>query len=286
MKLSRFVTGFVAVALMAFVVSDALGQGRRGGGRGGPGGGFQGRGGGFAMGMGGRGVGDMKMRLLRVEEVKTELEVSPAQDDAIEKLMMQMGERLREQFGGDRPDFRNMNEDEQREFFDKMRKQAEERAAERDSQLEEVLLPQQLERLDQIALQRLGVQALEDEEVAGKLKITDTQKQKMTEVQESLRERMREAFQGGGGRENIRETFGKIREEIEKELLAVLTSDQQKQFEEMKGEKFDMPEGALGAFGRGPGGPGGGFRGGPGGGPGGPGGPGGRRRGGGRPEAE
>ena len=289
MKLSRFVTGFVAVALMAFMVSDALGQGRRGGGggRGGPGGGFQGRGGAFGgMGMGGRGGGDMKMGLLRVDAVKTELEVSPAQDEAIEKLTTQMREQMREQFGGDRPDFRNMDEDERREFFDKMRKQAEEQAAERDAQLEEVLLPQQLERLDEIALQLRGVQALEDEKVVSKLKITDAQKEKMTEVQESLRERMRETFQGGGAGGNFREAFSKLREEMEKELLAVLTTDQQKQFEEMKGEKFEMPEGAFGAMGRG--GPGGGFRGGPGGGRpgGGPGGPGGRRRGGGRPEAE
>ena len=284
MKLSRFATGFVAVALVAFVVSDAFGQDqqrRGGGGRGGAPGGFQGRGPGGG-GPGGPGGADMTLGLLRIEAVQTELEVSPKQKEALEKMASQAMEQAREAFaGGERPDFRNMSEADRNAFFEKMRKQVEERTAEMKAQLDEVLLPQQIERLNQIGLQVRGVQALEDDEVAKNLNITAAQKAKFAQIREAQGAKMREMFQAGGGPGAIdREAFGKLREETEKEVLAVLESGQQAKFEEMKGEAFEMPEGALGrgGFGGGPGGPGG--RGGPGGGPGG------RPGRGGRPPAE
>lgn len=285
MKLSRFVTGFVAVALMAFMVSDALaqgqGQGQGRGGRGGPPGGFQGRGGpggpggpGFG-GFGGRGGGDMTMALLRVEEVQKELEVSSDQKAALEKLA--------EQSRSERPDFanfRDMSEADRTAAFEKMRKQAEELTTQ---VREELLLPNQVERLDEIAMQVRGVQALDDDAVAKKLNITADQKAKFAEVREAQGAKMREMFQAGGGPGNFdREAFGKLREQMEKDLLAVLDSGQQAKFEELKGEKFEMPEGAFGRGG--PGGPGG--FGGPGGPGGGPGGPGGRGSRGGRPQPE
>lgn len=288
MKFSRMVTGLLSVALLAFMVSDTLGQdqgrrggdrgerGERGGGRGGPGG-FGGRGGPGGGPGGGRG-GDPTMALLRIDAVKTELQISPDQEAALTKLA--------EQGRGERPegvDFRNMSEEDRSAFFEKMRKQQEERNKKMREQLEEVLFPEQMERLAQIGLQIRGVQALGDADVASKLKITDAQKQELAEVREKLgaemRDKMRELF-SSGNRDGMREAFAKAREDMEKEVLAVLDTDQQKQFEEMKGEEFDMPEGGLfgrGGFGGGPGGGRGGFGGG--GRPGGrPGGEGGRRR--------
>jgi len=286
MKLNRLMTGLFALGLVALLACGAQAQGRPG--QGGPGGGFRGGpggpggpGGGFRGGFGGGPGGGNSMFLLRIEEVQTELEISPAQKEALDKLA--------EQGRGERPDFgnfREMSEEERQQAFEKMRKQAEERAEEMKAQLEEVLLPQQLERLEQISLQLRGVQALDDPEVAAKLGLSEEQKTKLAEARQSqgekMRERMREMFQGGGGgpQGDIREAMGKMREEMEKEILAVLTSSQQAKFEELKGEKFEMPENmGRGGFGgrggqRGPGG-----QGGPGGAPGG-------RRGGNRPQAE
>ncbi|MCG8648596.1 MAG: hypothetical protein MI861_02115 [Pirellulales bacterium] len=281
MKLSRTVTGLLAVALLAFMVSDALGQGRRGQGGpgGGPGGGGRGPGGfgqrgGPGGGFGQRGGGDAVFGLLRDEAIKAEIELMPDQEEAIEKL----AERSREESRGRGFDFetiRQMDEDERREFFAKLQKEREERGKKMREQLEEVLLPQQMERLDQISLQLRGVQALNDPTVAAKLKITDAQKKELQETQDKMRQEMRakmqELFQQGD-REAMREAFVKIREEIESGILEVLTSDQRKQFEEMKGEKFEMPPNGLfggrGGFGggRGRGGDGGRGRGGDGGG--------------------
>jgi Spy/CpxP family protein refolding chaperone len=68
---------------------------------------------------------------------------------------------------------------------------------------------------------------------------------------------MRELFQGGGGdREAIQAKMQELRRAADAKVLAVLTPEQQKKFEEMKGKPFAMPEG-FGRGGFGPGGPGG-----------------------------
>jgi len=262
MKLSRKVTGLLSVALLTFMVTPALAQGRGQGqgGRGG-GGGFGGRGGGGSMF--GRGGGDMTMSLLRIEAVRTELEISPDQEEALTKMQ--------EQGRPERPnaDFRNMSEEERTEFFEKMRKQAEERNTKMKEQLEEVLFPEQLERLQQINIQLQGIAALQNAEVAKELKITEAQKKELEEVRAGLMEKMRDGMRelfSSGSREGIREKMEKMRDDMEGDVLAVLTSDQKKKFEEMKGEKFEMPEGSRGQGGRGGfGGRGGGEQGGRGG---------------------
>jgi len=194
----------------------------------------------------------MTMTLLRVEAIRTELEISPDQEEALTKMQ--------EQGRTERPnaDFRNMSEEERTEFFDKMRKEAAERNTKMKEQLEEVLFPEQLERLQEINIQLQGIAALRNADVAKELKITDAQKKELEEVQaglmEKMREGMRELFTSGGGREGMREKIEKMREDMEGDVLGVLTSDQKKKFEEMKGEKFEMPEGAFGRGGQGGGG--------------------------------
>ena len=234
MKLSRKVTGLLSVALLAFMVTPVMAQGRGQGGQGGRGGagggGFGGRGGSGGSMFGGRGGGDMTMTLLRIEAVRTELEISPDQEEALTKMQ--------EQGRGERPDgdFRNMSEEERTEFFTKMRKQAEERNTKMKEQLEEVLFPEQLERLQEINIQLQGIAALRNAEVAKELKITEAQKKELEEVQAGLMEKMREGMRelfSGGSRDGIREKMEKMRDDMEGDVLDVLTSEQKKKFEEM-----------------------------------------------------
>ena len=294
MKISRIATALLAVALMAFLATDVMaqrgggrpgggGQGGRGGGPGGPGGGGFGGRGGPGGGFGTPSIGQAVFGLLRVDQVKEEVELMPDQEEAIEKIM--------EQGRGQRPDFnfQEASEDERRAFFEKMQKEREERSAKMAEQLEEVLLPDQYDRVREIAIQLMDVQALMIDEVAEDLKLSDTQQSELEDLQTSIREDMRakmqEIFQGGGGdRDAMRAKFAELREENNKKYMEVLTSEQRSDFDKMKGEKFDMPEGAgramFGGGGRGgPGGGGFGGRGGRGGGPGGgPGGDGGGRQ--------
>jgi Spy/CpxP family protein refolding chaperone len=149
--------------------------------------------------------------------------------------------------------------DEQRAEIEKQRL---ERSREEKAKLAEILLPNQIERLTQIFIQVAGVEALRDEEVAKELGISEAQSAKLAEVrranQEEIGPQMRELFGGGeGDREANRAKFDQLRKAGDLKVLALLTPDQKKKFEEMKGKSFKMPEGAgRGGFG-GRGGPGG-----------------------------
>src|SRR5262249_55313301 len=140
---------------------------------------------------------------------------------------------------------------EQQAEFEKMRL---ERAKEEKVKLAEILLPHQIKRLNEIFVQQAGTAALYDEDIAGQLAINDAQKAKIAEIrqqnQEVMGPIMREMFQGD--RDAARAKLDEIRKATDAKLVAVLSADQQKKFEEMKGKPFAMPEGA------GRGGPGGG----------------------------
>ena len=288
MRFRLGVTLMAALVLCFVATAQAQREGgqRPGGeGRGGPGRGGFGFGGGFgAFG------GTNRLSLLRIEAVQKELELTEEQLTAIRKLQ----EELRPNFGGDRgrrpggdgerrrrgdkgakddneanlgrsADFfvqqedqdrprRPMLTEEQREEF---RKQAEERAKQEKEKLAAILLPNQVKRLNEIYLQVAGVNALNDAEVAKELEITDEQKEKMAKVRDENREsmgaQMRELF-SSGDRDAAMAKVNELRKAGDEKVLAVLNDTQKKKFEEMKGEKFEMPEGALrGGFG-GPGG--------------------------------
>ena len=199
--------------------------------------------GGF-MGGGGDGLGP----ILGSPEVAKELELSEEQIADIKK----MGEEMRAQRGEDRPNFRDMSEEDRTKALEEMRKRGEEQAKVVRGKLEKILLPHQFERLEQINLQMQGVGALNNAETAAKLGLTEEQKQKISEVvrtnMESMRERMgqmRDAFQGGD-RAAAMEKMTALRKESDGKVLAVLNDEQRKKYEEMKGKPFEMPRPRFG----------------------------------------
>ncbi|TWT82102.1 hypothetical protein CA13_35630 [Planctomycetes bacterium CA13] len=243
MKRKLFVFSLFAAAAIALVAGDAFAQG--GGGRGGRpgggfgGGGFGGRGGGPGAGPGG---GNQIIGLLMIEKVREEVSLDDDQAAALKKV--------REDSQSERPDFdfRNASEEERSKFFEKMQKERAEQASKVQSQIEQVLLPDQMDRLKEISLQVRGVMALSDPDVQSELGITSEQKEKLESVrnsaQEGMRDKMRDMrdlFQSGDS-EKIQEAVAKVRKEIDGKVMDVLTGEQKSKFEKMKGEPFEMPE--------------------------------------------
>jgi len=250
------------LALVFCVASMA--QAQPGGGRGGFGGGF----GGF---------GASRLALLRIEAVQKELDLTEDQIASIRKLSEELrpmgrgGEggqrRGGRRGGGDNPDARVGNADRffvqaqpgRGQFSDedraKMREEAAARAKKEREELAKILKPEQLKRLTEIYIQQAGLAALQDADVAEKLKISAEQKEKMAKLREEQGAAMRELFSPDGDREAARTKMADLRKQTDEKTLAVLTEDQKKQFEEMKGKKFDMPEnagrGGAGGAGRG-----------------------------------
>ncbi len=261
---------FFAVA--AAMAQDDAQPGRGRGGRGGPGG-APGGGGGFGGGgFGGPGGGlvasidSTMVRIVRDDKVQTELEVMPDQKAALQKLA--------DAPRPERPnfDFQSASDEERTKFMDKMAADNAKRTAEQKDQLTEVLLPAQLERLEQIAIQWMGTGGLASPDLAAKLSLSSEQTDKIKAEVSSVREKMMAMFSGGGGgdRDGMREKFTELRKTQETSMLAVLTDTQKSKFEKLKGKpvEFDLASLASGRGGFGGGGPGG-----PQGGPGGPGGP-------------
>ena len=240
----------LAAALMAMVIVPAVqaqpgGGGRPGGGR--PGGGQ----------FGGRGGGQNNIsitQLLQSEKVRNEAEIF---DEQVQELR-EASDKIRAEARanqGERPDFRNLTEEQRRELFEKFRKSSEETQKKINTTVQEILLPHQLERLEEIRIQLLGTGALLLEPVQKKLKVTDTQKAKFEEITNGTREKsqemfgsVREKFQElGGDREKIQALMAEIREkmeavqkEAEEKIVGTLTAAQKKQFEEMKGKPFEI----------------------------------------------
>lgn len=250
----------LASALPAQEEGQQRQRGQRGGGaggqRGGPGGpGGRGGMGGFQM------PGALElMSLLRDEKVREEVSLD---DDTYEALR------------GAQLDMRSMfqaSEDER----SKMMQEANSKA---QDMLDEVFEPAQQKRLMGLLVQQNGNRAATNDLIAKEIGLDEAGIKKVQEAaqeaQGSMREKMREMFQGGGppDREKMQEAMADARKATDEAIAKALTDDQKQKLEALKGDKFEFSENAGfgGGFGRGPGGPGGGRPGGgrPGGRPGG-----------------
>lgn len=251
----------MAVCLSSALLAQEEGRGR---GRGGPGGGGQGGPGG-GRGPGGFGGGGMMgggfslggaldlAGLLRMEEVQKEVGLTADAAQAVSEAIREVMPDMRELFSGS----------------------AEERAAKLKEPnakaqeiLDEVLAPDKQKRLMGLYAQQAGVRAVANELIAKEIGLDEAGIAKVKEVTTkaatSMSEKMREVRESGDFAK-MREMMESSQKETEKAILDVLTDEQEKALEALKGEKFAFPERTFG-------------RGGPGGGPGGPGagGPGGR----------
>ncbi len=116
-------------------------------------------------------------------------------------------------------------------------------------QLRDVVKREQLMRLYQIRLQvRAVVDSLANRYVAGRLELTDGQKEKLAAIKKDTQAKVSELFSGmrEASQEQRREAFSKYREmrtDAQEEALAVLTDEQKEKFEEMKGKIIELQRG-------------------------------------------
>ncbi|HEY7326008.1 MAG TPA: hypothetical protein VH592_00100 [Gemmataceae bacterium] len=202
--MKRFMQVTLAAAIVAFAVSPALAQQQR------QRGGFGGFGGGTVF-------------LLTQKSVQEELKLSADQVKKVTELQ----EKQRESFQG----LRDLSQEERREKMQEMTKANEKAVA-------DILKPEQVKRVKQIALQQqvsrtLGF-ALNNEELAKELKITDEQKDKIREIQMKSFEELRDL-----GRD---EEAAKKRQEVMKatneKVMGLLTDEQKTKLKEMQGDPF------------------------------------------------
>jgi len=194
----------LGLGLSTLLVSPALAQG--------PGGGF-GRGGGGAM-------------LLANPGVQKELKLDKEQTDKVEKFSADMREKMQ--------GFQDLSQEERQTKMQEMQKDGTKIAG-------EILKPEQKKRFDQISLQARGLQAFNDPEVQGKLKITDEQKAKIKTLADDTQAQRRDIMQDAGGdRQAAMKKMTDLTKEATKKAMDLLTTEQKATWKEMTGEPFEL----------------------------------------------
>jgi hypothetical protein len=216
MKQMTLVVGIVFVLSSA---SIAVAQGERGQQRG------RGQGPGSGIGVAG---------LLAMPEVQKELAVTADQKGLIDDLLSDLR-------GSNRG--RQDNQDVSRE---ERQKRAEEQEKKTEDLLKTILEAKQVDRLNQLRLQREGASAMARAEIADALKLTQEQKEKIGKIRDESR--TQRGQRGEARQETSREDrqkaaaeFRERREKTNADILAVLTADQKATWEKMQGKKFDFP---------------------------------------------
>ena len=165
------------------------------------------------------------LSLLNNEDVRAELELVGDQLDKFENAQKELQEKIAEKaksLASGKIDPAQMGE---------IAKQIAELRQSRQQKLESMLLPHQLERLKQVALQvqmkkRGAANTLISKEMAEELGIDAAQKKRIEDRQKELKK-------------ELADRMAKLKEEMKNKLLAELTSEQKSKLEELSGDSFD-----------------------------------------------
>jgi Spy/CpxP family protein refolding chaperone len=189
----------------------------------------QGRGG---FGMMGGGAG-----LLTNKSVQKELKVTDEQAPKLETLATELREKGRGRFQG----LQDLSDDERRTKMQELQRTAQ---AELHKGVEGVLNADQLKRFKQIEVQVAGINAYNQPHVQEALKLTDDQKSKVREINQSTMEATRSAFtDAGDDRQAAMKKVTELRKEANTKAAALLTDDQKKSWKDLAGEPFEyVPE--------------------------------------------
>jgi Spy/CpxP family protein refolding chaperone len=237
MRMSLLAIVVVAFVSICSVASAQPGRGGRGGG------GFFG---------GGNSNG---LDLLGDENVRRELDLVDDQVTKLRDIQTRIGEDVRAVFQDSGIDFRSLGDltpEEREAKFAPIREKAQKVAEDAQKDIDQVLLPQQRQRLKEIVVQsqirRQGTSgALTSGTLATELNITEDQKEKLRAKQEEVEQELQKEME-------------QLRLEAREKILSVLTAEQRAKLNSLMGQPIQFQQfGGFGGFGggRGPGGPGG-----------------------------
>jgi Spy/CpxP family protein refolding chaperone len=171
--------------------------------------------------------GAVEIMLLRQESVQQDLKLTPTEAERIRVFASQQWKKAQE--------IDRLGADERRQRFTAMTR-------ENEQFLGGVLQPEQRKRLNQIALQVAGLLWVTRPGVADELRLTEDQKAKARQLQETARREMRDLLETTT-RENRSEKLKELRATSRKRLMDLLTDEQEAKWKEMTGPRF---EGRLG----------------------------------------
>jgi Spy/CpxP family protein refolding chaperone len=160
-------------------------------------------------------------------QMEKELDIVPEQREELTKLRSDVMGKIRTLY--------DMSIEDPQERMKKYQEAATTLGEETEKKVQEILLPHQVKRIKQIALQMqlqnagYGGSGLANGSLASELKITDEQKAQMQEKQKEIIKENQEKTQA---------FYKQLQEESREKLLSVLTPEQRKKLDELIGDKF------------------------------------------------
>ena len=202
------------------------------------------------------------------EEVRKELAIGDEQTKQMEEAFAPLKE-----LDGDFREAQGLAPEERRKRMMEIAKKRAEESKLAEEKLNQILKPEQRARWKQLWLQFQGNAVLLQPEIAKELGVTDEQREKMREIAASLNPQPGQPNPQDLSQQERQQFFAELNARRNKglrDMLAVLTEQQQARFAEMKGKEFPFPPQRLGSLSDQPGGqpPGGSAQNRPGGGPG------------------
>ncbi|MHB8898989.1 MAG: hypothetical protein ACYC6Y_09605 [Thermoguttaceae bacterium] len=211
----------LALMLAATVVCVAAEQGQRGG-----------------PSRGGMGSRNSLLGLLGREQVQQELKLTEEETAKVKEVVDKLRDEMRTQYQA----LENTDPAERRAKLTQLSEELDEKVRE---QLRDVVPREKMMRLYQIRMQVRPVsESLASRFAAERLKLTDEQKAKLEEIKKDMQTKQSDLFgkarSGGSDRSGIFQQMRDIQTEADQKALGVLTEEQKKSFEEMKGAKFEL----------------------------------------------
>jgi hypothetical protein len=177
------------------------------------------------------------MMMLSSDAVQKELDVNDEQKAQLADLALQARSEFMEIFSG----LQDLNEKEREEAMPEVMKMLGEKGKEMQGKVDKILSEGQVTRLKQLAIQRLGALAFENEEVVATLKLTDEQKKQLTSIKEEGEKRSQEIRGASTDQSERQSKMAAMLKELGDKAMAVLNAEQKAAFEKLKGAKFDFP---------------------------------------------
>ncbi len=189
------------------------------------------------------------LRLFFFSQVQDELKLTDDQKTKLRELSEELRAERQKRIGN----LDDLSPEQRRQKFEEIRQQMQKEAPKLAEDLRKkvgaILKPDQVKRWRQIELQQEGPQALLRPEVAEAVGLTADQKTKLEQISHDAQEKAGALFRElrGGDRQTrdermsqLREKARKIREEGEKQAMALLKPEQKKKLVEMMGEPFHL----------------------------------------------
>ena len=185
------------------------------------------------------------LALLRLEKVQQDLGLSAEQTDQIKKVVAEQAkasEAIRGQL-------ENLTDEQRKAKLEELQATFKQRRKEIATKLDAILSADQRTRLHEIYLQVHGTAALNHQDIAEALKLTDDQRAKLKEIRAATVKSIHDAAETArtsGDQAGLSKTVAAIAKEASAKALDVLTAEQRQQFDSMQGKKLEINRSQLG----------------------------------------